>query len=54
MTDLVTIGDHDIKLKHLDKVFFPEADLTKGDVVEYYQRIAPVMLPHLLDRRASA
>lgn len=50
MTDLVTIGDHDIKLKHLDKVFFPEADLTKGDVVEYYQRIAPVMLPHLMDR----
>jgi bifunctional non-homologous end joining protein LigD len=50
MTDTVTIGDHDLDLKHLDKVFFPEANLTKGDVVEYYQRIAPIMLPHLKDR----
>jgi bifunctional non-homologous end joining protein LigD len=46
----VIIGNHALDLKHLDKPFFPEAGLTKGDVVDYYQRIAEVMLPHLRDR----
>jgi bifunctional non-homologous end joining protein LigD len=35
---------------NLDKVFFPELGLTKGDVIEYYRRIAPYILPHLRDR----
>ena len=35
---------------NLDKVFFPELGLTKGDVVEYYRRIAPHLVPHLRDR----
>lgn len=33
-----------------EKVFYPEDGLTKGDVVEYYRRAAPLMLPHLRDR----
>ncbi len=37
-------------LTHLDKIFFPEAGYTKGDVVAYYQAIAPWMLPHLAGR----
>jgi len=35
---------------HLDKVYFPEPRLTKGDVVAYYRALAPWILPHLQDR----
>jgi len=34
-----------------DKLLYPQAGFTKGDVIEYYRRIAPVLLPHL---RAAA
>lgn len=33
-----------------DKVFFPEDDITKGDLIEYYHKIAEHMLPHVKDR----
>jgi bifunctional non-homologous end joining protein LigD len=33
-----------------DKVFFPEAGLTKGNLIDYYRRIAETMLPHVRDR----
>ncbi len=39
-----------LALTNLDKVFFPEAGYTKGDVVEYYRRVAPYIVPHLVDR----
>lgn len=39
-----------VALSNLDKPFYPADGLTKGDVVEYYRRIAPVMLPHMQDR----
>jgi bifunctional non-homologous end joining protein LigD len=39
-----------VAFTNLDKVFFPELKLTKGDVIEYYRRIAPSILPHLRDR----
>jgi len=35
---------------NLDKIFFPELGLTKGDVIAYYHTMAPVLLPHLKDR----
>jgi len=38
---------------HLQKVLFPRDGLTKGDVIEYYRRVAPVLLPHLKDRPES-
>jgi bifunctional non-homologous end joining protein LigD len=37
-------------LTHLDKVYWPEDKLTKGDLIEYYIRIAPFILPHLKNR----
>lgn len=37
-------------MSHADKVLFPDDDITKGDVVEYYRRVADWMLPHLVDR----
>jgi bifunctional non-homologous end joining protein LigD len=35
---------------NLDKVLYPEAGFSKGEVIDYYARIAPVMLPHLAGR----
>lgn len=50
MTRDITIGGHKIELERLDKPFFPNSGLTKGDIVDYYRRIAPVALPHWRDR----
>jgi bifunctional non-homologous end joining protein LigD len=33
-----------------DKVFFPETGITKGDLIDYYERVAAVMLPHVRGR----
>jgi bifunctional non-homologous end joining protein LigD len=46
----IQIDGHSIELKNLDKTFFPDDGITKGDVVDYYRQIAAVMLPHLADR----
>jgi bifunctional non-homologous end joining protein LigD len=35
---------------HQDKMMFPEVGITKGDVLRFYERIAPRLLPHLCDR----
>ncbi|HEV2439811.1 MAG TPA: non-homologous end-joining DNA ligase, partial [bacterium] len=40
----------EIAFTNLDKVFFPGTGYTKGDVIEYYRRIAPYIIPHLEDR----
>lgn len=47
---MATIDGHDITVTHPDKVMFPEDGITKGDVVEYYRRIAERMVPYLKDR----
>jgi bifunctional non-homologous end joining protein LigD len=39
-----------VRFTHLDKAMYPEAGITKGDVIEFYRRIAPRLLPHLRDR----
>jgi bifunctional non-homologous end joining protein LigD len=39
-----------VKLSNFDKVFFPDEGITKGDLIEYYRAVAPVLLPHLRDR----
>jgi bifunctional non-homologous end joining protein LigD len=46
----VQIGDRTLKLSNLDKVLWPEAGFTKGQLIDYYARIAPVMVPHVADR----
>ena len=46
----VAIGDKTLSLSNLDKVLYPRAGFTKGQVIDYYTRIAPVLLPHLHDR----
>lgn len=47
------LDDQTVELSSLDKIYFPESGLTKGDLVDYYRRIAPAMLPHLRDRPIS-
>ena len=49
-TWLAKAGDKQLKLSNLDKVYFPEAGFTKGDLLTYYFNISPLMLPHLCDR----
>jgi len=46
----VSIDDRRLSLSNLDKLLYPRAGFTKGHVIDYYTRIAPVLLPHLRDR----
>jgi len=46
----VDIDGRELSLSNLDKELYPEAGFRKADVVDYYRRIAPVMLPHLAGR----
>ena len=39
-----------IEFTNLDKIFWPEDGYTKGDLIEYYDRISPYLIPHLQDR----
>jgi len=47
---VIEVEGRQIKLANLDKVLYPKAGFTKGQVIDYYVRIAPVLLPHLADR----
>jgi bifunctional non-homologous end joining protein LigD len=46
----VEIEGRQLKLSNLDKVLYPEAGFTKGQVIDYYTRVATVLLPHLRQR----
>ncbi|MDN8549830.1 ATP-dependent DNA ligase [Microbacterium sp. NM3R9] len=46
----VRVDGRRLRLSNLDKVLYPATGTTKGEVIEYFSRIAPLMLPHL-DRR---
>ncbi|QFG25000.1 non-homologous end-joining DNA ligase [Actinomadura sp. WMMB 499] len=47
----VEVDGRTLSLSNLDKNLYP--DFTKGEVIDYYARVAPVMLPHLKDRPAT-
>jgi bifunctional non-homologous end joining protein LigD len=47
---VIEVEGRQIKLSNLEKVLYPQAGFTKGQVIDYYVRIAPVLLPHLADR----
>ena len=46
----VVVGKRRLKLSNWDKVLFPAAGFTKGQVISYYAAIAPAVVPHLRDR----
>ncbi len=47
------IGKQELKLTNQNKIYFPEDDITKGDVIDFYQSISKYILPHLKDRPQS-
>ncbi len=49
-TSEVSVGGRTLKLSNLDKVLYPKAGFTKGQVLDYYHRVAPMLLPHLAGR----
>jgi bifunctional non-homologous end joining protein LigD len=46
----VHIDGRELELSNLDKVMYPANGFTKGEVIDYYVRVAPILLPHLADR----
>jgi len=46
----VKVGERELSLSNLHKVLYPGTGTTKAEVIEYYARIASVMLPHLAGR----
>ena len=46
----VEVDGRQLTLSNLEKVLYPEVGFTKGEVIDYYTRIAPVLLPHVQDR----
>lgn len=44
------VGEREVSLSNLDKVLYPATGTTKGEVIDYYARIAPTMLAHLAGR----
>jgi len=47
---IVEVEDRKLKLSNLDKVLYPAAGFTKGQVIDYYVHIAPALIPHLAGR----
>jgi bifunctional non-homologous end joining protein LigD len=43
-------GKRVLRLSNLDKPFWPEEGITKGDLLRYYREIAPIVIPHIRDR----
>jgi bifunctional non-homologous end joining protein LigD len=50
---LVRVDKRELELSNLDKVLYPSAGFTKGEIIDYYTRISPVLLPHLRDRAVT-
>ncbi len=50
ITGAVRVDRREIEISRPEKVLFPEDGITKGELIEYYARVAPHMLPHLRDR----
>ncbi len=46
----LTVGNTKLEVGNLEKVMYPETGFTKGQLIDYYIKISPVLLPHLKDR----
>jgi len=49
----VEVDGRTLKLSNLDKVLYPQTGTTKGEVLNYYAQVAPVLLPHVADRAVT-
>ena len=50
---MVDVGGRTLKISNLAKVMYPTTGTTKGEVLNYYARVSPVLLPHLADRAVT-
>jgi bifunctional non-homologous end joining protein LigD len=46
----VEVDGQQLSITNLDKVMYPSTGFTKGEVIDYYARIAPTIIPHLRGR----
>jgi bifunctional non-homologous end joining protein LigD len=49
----VEVDGRELKLTNLDKVLYPKAGFTKGEMLDYYARVAPAIIPHLAGRAVT-
>ena len=49
----VEVDGRELKLTNLDKVIYPKAGFTKGEMVDYYAKAAPAIIPHLSGRAVT-
>jgi bifunctional non-homologous end joining protein LigD len=49
----ITLDGHLVQLTNQNKVYWPADGYTKGDLIDYYRQVAPVILPYLVDRPES-
>lgn len=47
------LDGHAVPVTHLDKLYWPAAGVTKGDMLRYYLQVAPTLLPHMRERPAT-
>lgn len=50
MNRAMSFGSYTVEVSNAEKVFFPDDGITKGDIVDYYRRVADTMLPYLRGR----
>ncbi len=50
VSQTIEVDDKPLKLTNLDKILYPASGFTKGQVIDYYARIAPALVPHLAGR----
>ena len=49
----ITVAGQELTVSNLDKIFYPATGFTKGDVIDYYLAIAPLMMPQLVGRPSN-
>lgn len=49
----IQVGKRTLKITHMSKVFWPDEGITKGDVINYYKEMTPIILPYLKNRPES-
>jgi bifunctional non-homologous end joining protein LigD len=49
----VEVDGRELKLTNLDKVLYPETGFTKGEMIDYYAKVAPAIVPHLSGRAVT-
>ncbi len=50
---MVEVEGRELKLTNLDKVVYPKTGFTKGEMIDYYAKVAPAMIPHLAGRAVT-